>query len=97
MRITKLDRRYRGFGTWTHRAEAGSWYGGESRRQGLVNFFEQREFLSRSFGMGAFVEEVGALEQSGREIPKWGFDMEGNIFLREEALVQFELAKGRWE
>ncbi len=97
MKIRKLDRRYNGFGTWSHRAEAGPWYGGDARRQGLINFYKQREFLARSFGMGAFVEEVFALKDAGIEIPKWGFDMDGNIFLREEALVTFQLALERWK
>lgn len=92
MFVKKLDRRYSGFGFWTHRAEPRTW--GAKR---MVQFFEQREFLNRSFGMGAFIEEVRALQNAGKEIPKWGFDMDCNIFLREEALVQFQLAIGRWE
>lgn len=96
IRIIKLDRRYNGYGHWTHRTDT-RWYGIEARTRGLVAFYDQREFLARSFGMGAFIEEVGALKSAGREIPKWGFDAEANIFLREEALVQFQLALGRWE
>lgn len=96
MKVRKLDRRYNGHGFWTHRAEPGGWYGADARLRGLVGFYEQREFLNRSFGMGAFIEEVHALQRSGREIPKWGFDAEGNIFLRDEALVQFQLAIDRW-
>ncbi len=97
MKIRKLDKRYNGNGYWSHRAEPGAWYGYDARRKGLANFYDQREFLNRSFGMGAFVDEAGALKALGREIPKWGFDMDGNIFLREEALTQFQLAIGRWE
>lgn len=97
MRIRKLDKRYNGNGFWTHRAEPGGWYSQDARSKGLVNFYDQREFLNRSFGMGAFVEEVWALQKAGREIPKWGFDMDGNIFLREEALVTFQLALERWQ
>ena len=63
----------------------------------MVAFYDQREFLNRSFGMGAFIEEVWAISRAGREVPKWGFDAECNIFLREEALTQFQLALGRWE
>jgi hypothetical protein len=96
MKLIKLDRRYNGFGTWTHRTD-NRWYGHEARSKGLVSFYEQREFLARSFGMGAFVEEVGALKQAGKEVPKWGFDMDANIFVRDEALVTFQLAMGRWE
>ncbi len=97
MNIRKLDRRYNGNAFWTHRAEPGRWYGYEARKQGLINFYDQREFLTRTFGVGAFIEEVGALKSAGREIPKWGFDVEGNIFLREEALTTFQLAMERWQ
>ncbi len=91
MRIKKLDRRYSGFEFWTHRAEP------RYSTTGQLNFYEQREFLTRSFGVGARVEECWQIKASGREIPKWGFDNDGNIFLREEALTQFQLALGRWE
>lgn len=96
IRIIKLDRRYNGHGYWTHRTDT-RWYGHDARMKGLIAFYDQREFLARSFGMGAYIEEVGALKNAGREIPKWGFDSEGNIFLREEALTTFQLALGRWE
>lgn len=97
MKLRKLDKRYKGCEFWTHRAEPGPMWGGESRTNGLVSFYEQREFLNRSFGMGAFIEEVWALKKMDREIPKWGFDADCNIFLRDEALVQFRLAMERWE
>ena len=96
IRTVKLDRRYKGYGTWTHKTDV-RWYGHEARMKGLLAFYEMREFLSRSFGMGAFVEEIPAIRHANREVPKWGFDMNGDVFLRDEALVQFELAKGRWE
>lgn len=91
MKIKKLDRRYGGYGFWTHRAEP-RW--GDNAQ---LWFYEKREFLNRSFGMGARVEECYKLQAAGREIPKWGFDNDGNIFLRDEALVQYQLAMGRWE
>ncbi len=91
MRIKKLDRRYSGFEFWTHRVEP------RYNSNAQLMFFEQREFLSRSFGVGARVEECYQLRQAGRDIPKWGFDNDGNIFLRDEALTQFQLAMGRWD
>jgi hypothetical protein len=91
MRIKKLDRRYSGFEFWTHRVEP------RYNTNAQLRFFEQREFLSRSFGVGARVEECYQLRQAGRDIPKWGFDNDGNIFLRDEALTQFQLAMGRWD
>ena len=91
MKIRKLDKRYNGNAFWTHRAEP------RYSTTGQLWFYEQREFLSRSFGVGARVEECVQLQQAGRDIPKWGFDNDGNIFLRDEALTQFQLAMGRWE
>ena len=95
--VQKLDRRYKGNGHWTHRAENGSWYGAEARIKGLVEFYEQRAMLTTAFGPGCFVDEAWALVKMNREVPVWGFDYEGNIFLRDQALVTFELAKGRWQ
>ena len=96
-RVQKLDRRYNGHQHWTHRAEMGNWYGQEARRKGLINLFDARALLTQSFGPGCFVEEAWALEQSGRAVPVWGFDYEANVFLRDEALVVYELAKERWK
>ena len=89
MKIRKLDKRYNGNAFWTHRAEP------RYSTTGQLWFYEQREFLSRSFGIGARVEGCYQLQQAGRDIPNWGFDNDGNIFLREEALTQFQLAMGR--
>ena len=97
MRIQRLDRRYNGNGYWTHRAEPGMWYGHEARSKGLVNFYDQRVMLTTAFGPGCFIQEAGPLRRAGREVPLWGFDLDGNIFLRDQALVTFELAKGRWQ
>ncbi len=97
VRVRKLDRRYNGHAHWTHRAENGPWWGHEARTAGLVAFFDQRVMLTTAHGPGCFVEEAGSLIKVGREVPVWGFDYEGNVFLRDEALVTFELAKGRWQ
>jgi len=34
MKVIKLDRRYSGYGTWTHRTNGGTWYGEEARAKG---------------------------------------------------------------
>jgi len=96
MRVIKLDRRYNGFGVWTHRTDFGGAYGAEARQKARLNFWEQRSFLTTQFGPGAFVWEAGTLTQAGREVPKWGFDEAGNIFLKDEALTTFLLTEGRW-
>lgn len=97
MKIRKLDKRYNGYQFWTHRAEPGSIRGHDARSKMLIDFFDQREFLNRSFGPGAYIEEVWALSRAGRAIPVWGFDTDGNIFLREEALTNYMLAMEKWK
>jgi hypothetical protein len=97
IKVRKLDRRYKGHEHWTHRAENGGWYGYEARMKGLVDLYNQRVMLTTAFGPGCFVEEAGALAKQNQAVPIWGFDYEGNVFLRDEALVTFQLAKGRWE
>ena len=94
--VQKLDRRYKGHEHWTHRAENSGWYGYEARVKTLNDLYDQRVMLTTAFGPGCFVEEAGALVKMNRPVPVWGFDYEGNVFLRDEALVTFELAKGRW-
>ena len=97
MKIRKLDKRYNGYQFWTHRAEPGPQRGHDARARVLLNFFDQREFLIRSFGPGAYIEEVWPLSRAGRTIPKWGFDTDGNIFLRDEALTHYQLAMEKWQ
>lgn len=96
MHVVKLDRRYRGFGHWTHRAESRGWWGDDHHRRVFYNFYDQRRFLTQMHGAGAWVDEAGAIVGSGEQVPVWGFDMEGNLYLRDDALVSFELAKERW-
>jgi hypothetical protein len=96
MKVIKLDRRYNGFGTWTHRTDFGMPYGAEARSRARLNFYEQRCFLTTQFGPGCFVWEAGTLKAHGRTVPIWGFDGDGNIFLSEEALTTFLLTEGRW-
>lgn len=95
--VIKLDRRYNGYGTWTHRTDYPGSYGAEARSKARLRFFEQRSFLTTQFGPGCFVWEAGTLEARGRRVPIWGFDEAGNIFLRDEALTTFILTEGRWE
>jgi hypothetical protein len=97
MRVIKLDRRYNGFGTWTHRTDGGRWYGAEARTKGMVAFYDMRCYLTRLHGPGCFIHEAGALKAMNREVPEWAWDTDGNVFLRGTALVNFGLAKDRWQ
>jgi hypothetical protein len=96
MKIVKLDRRYNGFGDWTHRTDE-HYYGPEARNRARLAFYEKRCFLTTQFGPGCFVWEAGTLRANNRQLPNWAFDEAGNIFLRDDALTTFLLTEGRWE
>jgi hypothetical protein len=97
MNVIKLDRRYNGYGVWSHRTDFPGTYGADARVKARVRFWEIRCFLTHQFGPGCFVWESGTLKATGRAVPVWGFDEAGNIFLRDEALTTFLLTEGRWE
>ena len=97
MPIIKLDRRYNGHGVWTHRTNYPGAYGSEARSLARLRFFEQRSFLTTQFGPGCFVWEARTLEAHNRQVPVWGFDEAGNIFLKDEALTTFILTEERWK
>ena len=96
MKVIKLDRRYSGYGVWTHRTNGGDWYGKEARVKGLVSFYDMRCYMTQMNGPGCFIHEAGPLKSLGREVPEWAWDMDGNVFFRDLALVNFTLAKDRW-
>ena len=97
MKLIKLDRRYSGYGVWTHRTNGGAWYGAEARLKGLISFYDMRCYMSKMNGPGCFIYEAGPLQSLGRPVPEWAWDVEGNVFFRDSALVNFRLAMERWE
>ena len=46
VRVIKLDRRYNGYGTWTHRTDGGQWYGAVARDNGLISFYDMRCYMT---------------------------------------------------
>ena len=96
VRVIKLDRRYNGYGTWTHRTDGGQWYGAVARDNGLISFYDMRCYMTQMNGPGCFIYEAGALKKIGRAVPEWGWDVDGNVYFRESALVNFRLAQERW-
>jgi hypothetical protein len=96
MKVIKLDRRYNGHATWTHRTDSGYWYGEEARVRGLVAFYEMRCYMTQMNGPGCFIDEAWALKRVGKTVPEWAWDDRGNVFFRGQALVNFQLAKERW-
>lgn len=95
--VVKLDRRYNGYGVWTHRTDYGGAYGPVAFLRAQKRFYEQRLFLTTQFGPGCFEWETSMLEEIGHTVPLWGFDSYGRIFLKGEALTTFLLTEGRWE
>ena len=92
VKLRKLDRRYKGLEHWSHRLELLVWH---SERN--IKVHEIRCMLTTNFGAGCHVDEAYDLQQNGVELPKWGFNNDGEFYVREEALVIMELSKGRWE
>ena len=64
MKVIKLDRRYSGYGTWTHRTNGGSWYGEEARAKGLLGFYDMRCYMTQMNGPGCFIHEAWGLEEA---------------------------------
>ena len=95
MSLVKLDRRYNGYEYFSHKWEKYG-YGEVARRQIILNFVDIREYMTRMNGHGCFEFEASWLKRAGKAVPEWGFNEQGNIFLRDSALVNFRLAMERW-
>jgi hypothetical protein len=95
MSLVKLDRRYNGYEYFSHKWEKYG-YGEVARRQIILNFVDMREYMTRMNGHGCFEFEASWLKRAGKAVPEWGFNEQGNIFLRDGALVNFRLAMERW-
>lgn len=95
--LRKLDKRYNGVQHWTHRLELNIYGDYEARSKRLVKVHEVRCMLTANFGAGCHVEEAGFLEKNSVEVPLWGFNNDGEFYVRGEALVLMELSRGRWE
>jgi len=95
--LRKLDKRYKGVDHWTHRLELNLYGPYEVRAKRLVKVHEVRCMLTTNFGAGCHVDESHSLDRNGVEVPVWGFNNDGDFFVRGEALVLMELSRGRWE
>lgn len=96
MSLVKLDRRYNGYEYFSHKWEKYG-YGEVARRQIILSFVDMREHMTRMNGHGCFEFEASWLKRAGKAVPEWGFNEQGNIFLRDSALVNFRLAMERWQ
>lgn len=95
MSLVKLDRRYNGHEYFSHKWEKYG-YGADARSKIILNFVDMREYMTRMNGHGCFEFEASWLKRAGKAVPEWGFNEQGNIFVRDSALVNFRLAMERW-
>ena len=96
MSLVKMDRRFKGHPWWTHKWDKYG-YGEEACRRIILEFIDQREYLTRMNGSGCFEFEASYLKRAGKQVPEWGFNESGNIFLRDTALINFRLAMEKWQ
>lgn len=93
MRVVKLTRQYSGHGFFSHRIE----FYGRDREMRLRQWIRIRNWLWQQFGPSAEQEFAREGYFDGQQ-PKWAWDSEKSaIYLKEEALVLFQLRKEFWE
>jgi hypothetical protein len=91
--LKKLDRRFNGFGHWTHRTDP---MGFRSRTDWQMNFMEFRNWMWASYGPGCRESEATAMVSISKEVPLWAWDEYGSIYARGEAMTSLLLAKDRF-
>jgi hypothetical protein len=104
IKIQKLDRRYDGFGMFSHRAHFVSLSrGGSDRKQDLLRYVECRNQLWDRWGPGIENSmfwlyrdsDFGTVDPNR---PRWAWsDKDLVIYLRDEALTEFMLSYERWQ
>ena len=93
MRVVKLTRNYNGYGVFTHRVE----FWGGTRATKVRQWIQVRNWLWSQFGPSAEQELARADFFDGNQ-PVWAWDSEKSaIYLKEQALVMFNLRKEFWE
>ncbi len=92
MNVVKLNRNYNGYGYFSHRVE---FYGSQEYR--IRRWIRVRNWLWQNFGPSAEQAFARAEYFDGTQ-PKWAWDSDkSSIYLKEEALVLFQLRKEFWE
>ena len=92
MKVVRLDRRYDGFGRFSHRVE---FVGPVSTR--IKQWIKARNWLWTQFGPSAELN-IARDEYFQGQQPVWAWDAEkSSIYLREEAYTMFQLKKEVWE
>ena len=91
--LKKLDRRFNGFGHWTHRTDP---MGFRTATDWQINFMEFRNWMWANYGPGCRESEATGLVAVGREVPVWAWDEYGSIYARDIAMTTLVLAKDRF-
>ena len=91
--LKKLDRRFNGFGHWTHRTDP---MGFLTATDWQINFYEFRNWMWANYGPGCRESEATALAKTGRPVPLWAWDEYGSIYARDIAMTTLVLAKDRF-
>jgi hypothetical protein len=103
IKLSKLDRRFKGYDLFTHRVEFSVGYNQfHNRRTMFVKFVELRNHLWARFGPSVEDTLFHMLRSSDTDVPvltpKWAWsESDLNIFLRDEALTEFLLMKEKYE
>ena len=93
MSVVKLNRNYNGHGVFTHRVE----FYGSTQSTRVKQWIQIRNWLWSQFGPSA-EQPLARADNFNGEQPKWAWDSEKSaIYLKEEALVMFQLRKEFWE
>ncbi len=92
MNLVKLNRNYKGYGVFTHRVE---FYGHQALK--VQQWINVRNWLWDQFGPSA-EQSLARPEFFGHQQPQWAWDSaKSAIYLKEQALIMFELKKEFWE
>ena len=96
MWLQKLDRRFHGYGRFTHRIQFLG-YGEQAQLQAQKNWVECRNWLWGRYGPSA--EQCLAREHNfNGSQPIWAWDSDKSaIYLKDEAVVEMALMEGRWQ
>ncbi len=92
MNVVKLDRRYDGYGRFSHRVE----FYGRNRETILKQWVKARNWLWQNFGPSGELYCAHPEYFDGQQ-PKWAWDAEkSSLYLADEAYTMFQLRKEFW-
>ena len=97
MQVVKLDKRYDGFGFFSHRVEFNGGWTTEARKINSKQWIRARNWLWGQFGPSAEQHLARADNFDGVQ-PVWAWDAEkSSLYLTNGAYTMFMLKKEYWE